>query len=132
MGRAKRAENAADDYVRHLLSTSDLSVKKLKVLVDCANGSASATAKDLFTRLNVDFDLMYDQPDGCNINDNCGSTHVEKLCEKVVKGGYDLAVAFDGDADRCLAVNEKGEIVDGDKLIAINPDGSASIVKDKG
>ncbi len=128
VGRMKRAGNAADDYVKHLLSTSDLSVKKLKVLVDCANGSASATAKDLFTRLNVDFDLMYDQPDGCNINDNCGSTHVEKLCEKVVKGGYDLAVAFDGDADRCLAVNEKGEIVDGDKLIAI----ISKYMRDKG
>jgi len=119
VGRVSRAENAADDYVRHLLSTSDLSVKKLKVLVDCANGSASATAKDLFTRLNVDFDLMFDQPDGCNINENCGSTHVEKLCNRVVKGGYDLAVAFDGDADRCLAVDEKGKVVDGDKLIAI-------------
>lgn len=119
VGRVSRAENAADDYVRHLLSTSDLSVKKLKVLVDCANGSASATAKDLFTRLNVDFDLMYDQPDGCNINENCGSTHVEKLCDRVVRGGYDLAVAFDGDADRCLAVDEKGKVVDGDKLIAI-------------
>lgn len=119
VGRVSRAENAADDYVRHLLSTSDLSVKKLKVLVDCANGSASATAKDLFTRLNVDFDLIYDQPDGCNINENCGSTHIEKLCDRVVKGGYDLAVAFDGDADRCLAVDEKGKVVDGDKLIAI-------------
>ena len=119
VGRVIRAENAADDYVKHILSTSDLSVKKLRVLVDCANGSASATAKDLFTRLNVDFDLLYAEPDGCNINDNCGSTHIEKLCERVVKGGYDLAVAFDGDADRCLAVDEKGKIVDGDKLIAI-------------
>ena len=128
VGRVSRAENAADDYVRHLLSTSDLSVKKLKVLVDCANGSASATAKDLFTRLNVDFDLMYDQPDGCNINENCGSTHVEKLCERVVKGGYDLAVAFDGDADRCLAVDEKGKVVDGDKLIAI----ISKYMRDKG
>ena len=128
VGRVSRAENAADDYVRHLLSTSDLSVKKLKVLVDCANGSASATAKDLFTRLNVDFDLMHDQPDGCNINENCGSTHVEKLCDRVVKGGYDLAVAFDGDADRCLAVDEKGKVVDGDKLIAI----ISKYMRDKG
>ena len=128
VGRVNRAANAADDYVKHLLSTSDLSVKKLKVLVDCANGSASATAKDLFTRLNVDFDLMHHTPDGCNINENCGSTHVEKLCERVVSGGYDLAVAFDGDADRCLAVDENGKVVDGDKLIAI----ISKYMRDKG
>ncbi len=119
VGRVTRNNNATDDYVRHILSTTNLSVKPLKALIDCANGSASATAKDLFTRLNVDFDMVHAEPDGCNINENCGSTHIEKLCEKVVKGGYDLGIAFDGDADRCLAVDEKGRIVDGDKLIAI-------------
>ena len=119
VGRVTRAVNAADDYVKHILSTTDLSVKAMKVLIDCANGSASATAKDLFTRLNVDFDMLYAEPDGCNINEKCGSTHIDKLCEKVKNGGYDLGVAFDGDADRCLAVDEKGNIVDGDKLIAI-------------
>lgn len=119
VGRVTRKENAADDYVKHILSTTDLSVKPLKVLIDCANGSASATAKDLFTRLNVDFDMLNCEPDGCNINENCGSTHVDKLCDKVKDGGYNLGVAFDGDADRCLAVDEKGNIVDGDKLIAI-------------
>ncbi len=119
VGRMRFAENAAEDYVRHILSTTDLSVKKLKVLIDCANGSASATAKDLFTRLNVDFDLLHCEPDGCNINKNCGSTHIDKLCNTVKNGGYDLGVAFDGDADRCLAVDENGKIVDGDKLIAI-------------
>ncbi|MBQ7835389.1 MAG: phosphoglucosamine mutase, partial [Ruminiclostridium sp.] len=119
VGRVTRKENAADDYVKHILSTTDLSVKPLKVLIDCANGSASATTKDLFTRLNVDFDMLNCEPDGCNINEKCGSTHVDKLCDKVKNGGYDLGVAFDGDADRCLAVDEKGNIVDGDKLIAI-------------
>ncbi|MBQ8841367.1 MAG: phosphoglucosamine mutase [Ruminiclostridium sp.] len=119
VGRVTRNNNATDDYVRHILSTTNLSVKPLKALIDCANGSASATAKDLFTRLNVDFDMVHAEPDGCNINENCGSTHIEKLCEKVVKGGYDLGIAFDGDADRCLAIDEKGRIVDGDKLIAI-------------
>ncbi|MBO5265814.1 MAG: phosphoglucosamine mutase [Ruminiclostridium sp.] len=119
VGRVTRNNNATDDYIRHILSTTNLSVKPLKALIDCANGSASATAKDLFTRLNVDFDMVHAEPDGCNINENCGSTHIEKLCEKVVKGGYDLGIAFDGDADRCLAVDEKGRIVDGDKLIAI-------------
>lgn len=119
VGRVTRNNNATDDYVKHILSTTNLSVKPLKALIDCANGSASATAKDLFTRLNVDFDMVHAEPDGCNINENCGSTHIEKLCEKVVKGGYDLGIAFDGDADRCLAIDEKGRIVDGDKLIAI-------------
>ena len=128
VGRVTRKENAADDYVKHILSTTDLSVKPLKVLIDCANGSASATAKDLFTRLNVDFDMLNCEPDGCNINEKCGSTHVDKLCDKVKNGGYDLGVAFDGDADRCLAVDEKGNIVDGDKLIAI----IAKHMRDKG
>ncbi len=128
VGRMKYAENAADDYVKHILSTTDLSVKKLKVLIDCANGSASATAKDLFTRLNVDFDMIHAEPDGCNINEKCGSTHIDRICDTVKNGGYDLGVAFDGDADRCLAVNEKGEIVDGDKLIAI----ISKYMRDKG
>ncbi len=128
VGRVKYAENAADDYVKHLLGTTDLTVKKLKVLIDCANGSASATAKDLFTRVNVDFDMINAEPDGCNINENCGSTHIDKLCDTVKNGGYDLGVAFDGDADRCLAVDEKGKIVDGDKLIAI----ISKYMRDKG
>lgn len=119
VGRVTRLDTASDDYVKHILNTTDLSVKKLKVLIDCANGSASATAKDLFTRLNVDFDMINATPDGCNINEGCGSTHIDKLCDTVKNGGYDLGVAFDGDADRCLAIDEKGNIVDGDKLIAI-------------
>lgn len=119
VGRVTSAENAATDYVRHILDTYNLSMKNIKVLIDCANGSASATAKKLFTALNIDFDIMNAEPDGCNINEECGSTHVEKLCERVKNGVYDLAVAFDGDADRCLAIDEKGNIVDGDKLIAI-------------
>ncbi len=119
VGRMTISENAAEDYVKHLLSTTDNNVKNLRILVDCANGSASSTARDLFTRLNVDFDIINAEPDGCNINENCGSTHVELLQDMVIKGGYDFAVSFDGDADRCLAVDNEGKIVDGDKLIAI-------------
>lgn len=119
VGRVTYCKNAADDYVRHLISTGTTAVKPLKILADCANGSASVTAHDLFTRLNVDFDIVHAEPNGCNINESCGSTHIDLLCEQVVKGGYDLGVAFDGDADRCLAVDEKGNIVCGDKLIAI-------------
>lgn len=119
VGRMKINENAANLYVEHLLSTTNANIKPIKVLVDCANGSSSRTARKLFTGLNVDFDIVNAEPDGCNINENCGSTHVEQLCDRVVKGGYDLAVSFDGDADRCLAVDNNGKIVDGDKLIAI-------------
>ena len=119
VGRMKINENAANLYVEHLLSTTNANIKPIKVLVDCANGSSSRTARKLFTGLNVDFDIVNAEPDGCNINEGCGSTHVEQLCDKVVKGGYDLAVSFDGDADRCLAVDNNGKIVDGDKLIAI-------------
>lgn len=119
VGRVTYRSSAADDYVKHLISAGTTAVKPLRILADCANGSASVTARDLFTRLNVDFDIVHAEPDGCNINESCGSTHIDLLCEKVVKGGYDLGVAFDGDADRCLAVDEKGNIVCGDKLIAI-------------
>lgn len=128
VGRVKYAKNAAADYVNHLLNTTDLSIKKMKVLIDCANGSASATAKDLFTRLNVDFDMINAEPDGCNINEGCGSTHIDKLSDLVKNGSYNLGVAFDGDADRCLAVDENGKIVDGDKLIAI----ISKYMRDKG
>lgn len=119
VGRVIYRKTAAEDYVKHILSTSDLSVKKLKALIDCANGSAGATARDLFTRLNVDFDIINAEANGCSINDNCGSTHIDMLAEKVKNGGYDLGIAFDGDADRCLAVDENGKTVDGDKLIAV-------------
>lgn len=119
VGRMTRHTSAAEDYITHLLGTADELPKKPRVLADCANGSASATAGELFRRLGIDFTLMNADPDGCNINENCGSTHIEKLCEAVKKGGYDLGVAFDGDADRCLAADENGKIIDGDKLIAI-------------
>ena len=128
VGRVRYAKNAALDYVNHVLTTADLSIKKMKVLIDCANGSASATAKDLFTRLNDYFDMINAEPDGCNINENCGSTHIDKLAELVKNGRYNLGVAFDGDADRCLAVDENGTIVDGDKLIAI----ISKYMRDKG
>ena len=86
---------------------------------DCANGSASATAAKIFAKLGADVTILNDEPNGVNINDNCGSTHIDVLGKYVRENGFDLGVAFDGDADRCLAVDENGELVDGDKLIAI-------------
>lgn len=111
---------AVDRYIDHIVSTvngSDLSGQK--ILVDCANGSASATAAQIFAKLNADVTIIHAEPNGININDNCGSTHIAELGKKVKEQGYDLGVAFDGDADRCLAVDHEGKLVDGDQLIAM-------------
>ena len=107
------------DYIEHLLSTVDCDMRGLRVLVDCANGAASATAPALFGKLPLHADFIFDKPDGININNGCGSTHMEPLCRGVVAGKYDLGIAFDGDADRCLLVDEKGNIIDGDKVLAV-------------
>ena len=107
------------DYIDHLLSTVDCDMRGLRVLVDCANGAASATAPGLFGKLPLHADFIFDKPDGININKGCGSTHMETLCLGVVAGKYDLGIAFDGDADRCLLVDEKGHIIDGDKVLAV-------------
>lgn len=107
------------DYIDHLLSTVNCDMRGLRVLVDCANGAASATAPGLFGKLPLHADFIFDKPDGININNGCGSTHMETLCRGVVAGKYDLGIAFDGDADRCLLVDEKGHIIDGDKVLAV-------------
>ncbi len=119
IGRISTFQNAADDYIKHIKSTTSCRFDGLKVLIDCSNGSASKTAREIFTGLGAECTYIADNPDGCNINENCGSTHVDKLCSLAKEGSYDLAVAFDGDADRCLAVDGNGKIVDGDRLIAI-------------
>lgn len=118
LGRITRAENASEDYVEFLASTVKTSLAGMRIAVDCANGSASVTAKSLFDRLGVQADIFHADPDGCNINHGCGSTHIDQLAELVTKGGYDGGLAFDGDADRCLAVDEKGRLMDGDHLLA--------------
>ena len=107
------------DYIDHLLSTVDCDMRGLRVLVDCANGAASATAPGLFGKLPLHADFIFDKPDGININNGCGSTHMETLCRGVVAGKYDLGISCDGDADRCLLVDEKGHIIDGDKVLAV-------------
>lgn len=120
VGRSFFCKNAVCDYVDYVCETTkckDLS--DIKVIVDCANGSASTTARSIFDKLNVDADFINDDPDGFNINYDCGSTHIDKLARYIKEGGYDVGVAFDGDADRCLAVDESGNIIDGDQLIAI-------------
>lgn len=114
-----RGRECVDRYVEHVVSVADGKIGKLKVMIDCSNGAATRTVNDIFGRFPLDLELIKDHPDGCNINANCGSTHIEILGRMVVAGGYDLGLAFDGDADRCLAVDENGQLVDGDKIMAI-------------
>ncbi len=118
VGRILPPRPAVEDYVSHLLDTTDTDLRGMRVAVDCANGSASATARRLFAALGADCVFINDQPDGENINRDCGSTHIERLAELVKKMRFSAGVAFDGDADRCLAVDEKGNLLDGDKIIA--------------
>ncbi len=119
VGKVTYMKNAVKDYIDHLKSTVPNSLDGLKVAVDCANGSASMTAKELFKVLGADTTILYSEPDGININEKCGSTYMETLSEYVVQNKMDLGVAFDGDADRCLCVDEKGNVIDGDQIMAI-------------
>lgn len=107
------------DYIDFVASTIDSDLAGLRILVDCANGAASATAPELFGRFKAHTVFLHRTPDGVNINDRCGSTHLEDLAAQVVKEGYDIGVAFDGDADRCLLVDETGGVIDGDKVMAV-------------
>ncbi len=118
LGQVRDGREAVEIYLDHLEHTIR-PLGRRRVLIDCANGAASATASRLFTRFDLDVDFINDQPDGVNINNGCGSTHLEMLAEKVVAGKYDLGIAFDGDADRCLCVDETGETIDGDQIMAI-------------
>ena len=107
------------DYIDFVASTVESDLAGLRILVDCANGAASATAPELFGRFRAHTDFIHRDPDGININNRCGSTHLEDLAQQVVRGGYDVGVAFDGDADRCLLVDETGAVIDGDKVMAV-------------
>ena len=119
IGKVTYAERAVDDYVEHLCSTTSHSLDGLRIAVDCANGSASVSAKKLFEALGADAHIMFADPDGYNINDACGSTHMEALRECVLSGGYDAGIAYDGDADRFLCIDETGDMIDGDIIMAI-------------
>lgn len=119
LGTVKRAENAAEDYIDYIAATIENRLDGMRVALDCANGSSSVTAEKLFKKLGAECFMLSDQPDGININDKCGSTHLENLKAYVVENQLDLGIAFDGDADRCLAVDENGNEVDGDFIMAI-------------
>ena len=119
IGTCREDREAAVQYAGYLASTVPEKLTGMKVLVDCSNGAAVRTAEELFSLLGAEVTILCDAPDGTNINRECGSTHVEHLASLMAEGKYDLAVAFDGDADRCLAVDEKGHVVNGDQMIAI-------------
>ncbi len=119
VGRVTVDLDAVDKYIEHIISSVDVDCKGLKVALDCANGSSSVTAKRIFEALGAEIHIINDKPDGVNINEQCGSTYMDGLMEYVKANKMDIGLAFDGDADRCLAVDGDGEMVDGDKLIAI-------------
>ena len=119
VGRLTYAKDAAKDYIRHIKASVHHSLDGLNIALDCANGSASTTASTLFEELGAKVHIINNTPNGININDGCGSTHMEKLSEYVVANKLDCGVAFDGDADRCLCVDENGALIDGDMIMAM-------------
>lgn len=119
VGRAFIVQDAADRYVRFACGVIDIDLKGLKVVVDCANGAAFQVAPRIYSELGAEVIPLFNQPNGVNINDGCGSTHPEALMEAVISTGADLGLAHDGDADRVLAVDSEGRLVDGDQIMVI-------------
>jgi phosphoglucosamine mutase len=119
-GNVHELKGAGEDYLRELHTRFDaLDLDGLDVLLDCANGATSHLAPEIFRRLGARVTVHAGSPDGRNINDGCGSTHVGELARMVVAGGHSIGFAFDGDGDRVLAVDSRGEVVDGDELLAL-------------
>lgn len=119
VGRITYKYDAKDDYVEFAASLIDMDLSGLKIVVDAAEGAAYYTAEKTLRKLGADPIVIHNNPDGININRNCGSTHMEELRDKVLETGADIGIAFDGDADRMLAVDEQGNMVDGDQIMAI-------------
>ncbi len=119
IGRTTDFAAGRNRYIGYLISIATRSFKNMKVALDCANGSASAIAKNVFDALGAETHVINNQPNGVNINTNCGSTHIEYLQKYVVEKGCDVGFAYDGDADRCLAVDAEGNVVDGDVIMYI-------------
>lgn len=129
IGKCREADdNALDIYVKFLESTADFTLKGRKIVLDCANGAAYQAARMVYDRLGANTVTIGVNPNGTNINDGCGSTHPELLQEAVIREGAFIGLAYDGDADRLIAIDEKGRIIDGDKLICI----CAKMLKEEG
>ena len=118
-GRVIEDLDAKESYIKNLLKSLDGNLSGLKVVVDCANGAASFVAPDVLKRAGAEVVAISASPNGLNINDNCGSTHLENLIEAVKSQGADIGIAHDGDADRVLAIDEKGSVIDGDFILGI-------------
>jgi phosphoglucosamine mutase len=128
VGRIRRFADAEDRYVVHLVSTLPHRLDGIHVVLDCAHGAASGVSPDVFTLAGAKVTVLGADPDGYNINDGVGSTHLDKLAATVVELGADLGIAHDGDADRCLAIDHLGRVVDGDQIMAV----LALSMKDRG
>jgi phosphoglucosamine mutase len=128
VGQRVRVKNAVKDYVDFLIETVDGDLSGLKIAIDCANGAAYEAAPMVFSALGAEVFPIYNTPDGTNINDHCGSTHPEKLRNYVLEIGADVGLAFDGDADRLAAIDEHGQLIDGDQIMVI----CALDMKDRG
>lgn len=133
IGVSENAEEMVEDYIDFIVGIFHSSITQNKtddfrVLIDTANGATYKVAERIYKRLGINFDIINNEPNGININDNCGSTHLNMLKEKVVEGKYSLGIAYDGDGDRCLAVDENGNVIDGDIMLAI----ASNYLKSKG
>ena len=119
IGRTVDYAAGRNRYIGYLISLATRSFKNMRIGLDCANGSASAITKNVFDALGAETHVIKNTPDGLNINTNCGSTHIEGLQKYVVENHLDVGFAYDGDADRCLAVDSEGKLVDGDKILYV-------------
>ena len=119
IGRTVDFAAGRNRYIGYLISIATRSFKNMKVALDCANGSASAIAKNVFDALGAETHVIHNEPNGLNINENCGSTHIGELQKFVLEQKCDVGFAYDGDADRCIAVDENGRVVDGDAIMFI-------------
>ena len=133
IGVSENGENMIEDYIDFIVGIFHESITKnnsedFRVLIDTANGATYSVADKIYKRLGIKHDIINNTPNGININDKCGSTHLEMLKEKVVEGKYNLGIAYDGDGDRCLAVDENGEEIDGDVMLSI----ASKYLKSKG
>ena len=128
IGKVTGMDDAVEDYIDHVAKSIGCDLEGMEIALDCSNGSSSRTAEKLFTKLGAKVHMLFDNPDGININKDCGSTHINRLQNYVREHKLCCGLAFDGDADRCLAVDENGNLVDGDYLIAI----CAKDMKDRG